>query len=572
MMPNAAPFIPKPQNSPFVGFAKGTKEREKLEAEITHLRGRTSFNVPIAPLWINGPLYTAETRECLVPHDLNRRLGVYSTAKEEHVHKAIQTVLAARKKWLELHWFLRLSIFQRAASLLEKKYLIKMVAAVMEDYSKTPYEAFIDVQELIDFWRFNSYYAYTIYTEQPDSNTDTQNMLEYRPLEGFVFAVSPNNFVAINGNLCAAPLVMGNVVIAKPSSDVIYSFNLVLQILLEAGLPKDVLAALYGDSKMIGDIVLDHEMLSGVHFTGGTETFKEIRWKIAQNEYQNKYRNFVRIVGETGGKDFIVVYDDHDPLETATAIVVGGFGAQGRKCSATSRVYMTDEMWQKVRPHLERFMNMIKVGDVADFKNYMGAIINKREYDKITGYIRDAEEAVRLEKSNFESGHACETQVKEVISIFSKGNGYTYTTLANGYFIWPTVIVTKNPDYKTMKEEIFGPVVTVCLLPKTGLDGLSVLELCDRTSPFALTGAVHTNDIYQFSEALEELRYSAGNIYNWKTTGAMVNAQPFSGARMSGTNSKVGSRLNLYNWVEARTISLTHVKPEDFAPPYLDRE
>jgi 1-pyrroline-5-carboxylate dehydrogenase len=308
-------------------------------------------------------------------------------------------------------------------------------------------------------------------------------------------------------------------------------------------------------------------MLSGVHFTGGTETFKEIRWRIAQNEYQNKYRNFVRIVGETGGKDFIVVYDDHDPVETAAAIVVGGFGAQGRKCSATSRVYMTDDMWRKVKPHLERFMRMIKVGDVADFKNYMGAVINKREFDKIVFYIRSAVESARLEESNLEAGIACETMVKEVISAKSD-----YHTAVSGYFIWPTVIVTTNPDYPTMKEEIFGPVVTVCLLPKTGLDGLSVLELCDRTSPFALTGAVHTNDIYQFSEALEELRYSAGNIYNWKTTGAMVNAQPFSGARMSGTNSKVGWRLNLYNWVEARTVSLTHIKPEDFAPPYLDRD
>lgn len=556
MMLNAAPVIPKPQNSPFVSFTKGTPEREKLEAAITYLRGATSKFSPVTPLWIGGSIYADETKECLVPHNLTRRLGIYSLARETDVHRAIRIVLAAKKNWSRLHWFLRLSIFQRAASLLEKKYLIKMVAAVMEDYSKTPYEAFIDVQELIDFWRFNSYYAYTIYTEQPDSNTDTQNMLEYRPLEGFVFSVSPNNFVAINGNLCTAPLMMGNTVIAKPSSDVVYSFNLVLQILLEAGLPHDVLAVLYGDSKMIGDIILDHEMLSGVHFTGGTETFKEIRWRIAQNEYQNKYRNFVRIVGETGGKDFIVVYDDHDPVETASAIVVGGFGAQGRKCSATSRVYMTEEMWAKVKPHLEQFMRMIKVGDVADFKNYMGAIINSRENLKISDYILTADLHTR-EKAYEHLG------VKEVLGGCSP-NGY-------GYFILPTIIVTTNPDYPTMKEEIFGPVVTICLLPKEKFENGEVLKICDRTSPFALTGAIQTNDIYQFCEALEELRYAAGNVYNWKTTGAMVNAQPFSGARMSGTNSKVGWRLNLYNWVEARTISLTHVKPEDFAPPYLDR-
>lgn len=555
---NAAPFIPKPQNSPFVGFHKGTPEREKLETAITYLRGITSNFSPVAPLWINGPVYTAETKECLVPHNLNKKLGIYSVAKEEHVRDAIRTVLAAKEKWSRLHWFMRLSIFQRAASLLEKKYLIKMVAAVMEDYSKTPYEAFIDVQELVDFWRFNSYYAYTIYQEQPDSNTDTQNMLEYRPLEGFVFSVSPNNFIAINGNLCTAPLMMGNVVIAKPSSDVVYSFNLVLQILLEAGLPRDVLAVLYGDSKIIGDIVLDHEMLSGVHFTGGTETFKEIRWRIAQNEYQNKYRNFVRIVGETGGKDFIVVYDDHDPLQTASAIVVGGFGAQGRKCSATSRVYMTEAMWQKVKPHLERFIKMIKVGDVADFKNYMGAIINNREYIKIIDYIARARLSLRDKKYKHYG------VVKDVIG------GFDYRD--KGLFVTPAVIVTDNPDYPTMKEEIFGPVVTVCLLPKEKFDNGEVLKICNATSPFALTGAIQTNDIYQFSEGLEELRYAAGNVYNWKTTGAMVNAQPFSGARMSGTNSKVGWRMNLFNWVEARTISLTHVKPEDFAPPYLDKE
>ena len=557
---NAAPVIPKPQNSPFVSFLKSTKEREQLEEEITTLRYKTSFYGKKIPLWIRGPVYnTDKIKECLVPHDLKRRLGIYSMAEERHVHKAIRDVLIAKEKWTRLHWFMRLSIFQRAASLLEKKYLVKMVAAVMEDYSKTPYEAFIDVQELIDFWRFNSYYAYTIYTEQPDSNTDTQNMLDYRPLEGFIFAVSPNNFVAINGNLSTAPLMMGNVVIAKPSSDVVYSFNLVLEILLEAGLPHDVLAVLYGDSKMIGDIVLDHAMLSGVHFTGGTETFKEIRWRVAQNEYNNKYQNFVRIVGETGGKDFIVVYDDHDPLQTAAAIVVGGFGAQGRKCSATSRVYMTEKMWTKVRPRLERFMRMIKVGDVADFKNYMGAIINKREFVKITDYIERARISVQKIKPPLSS---IDYSVDEVLGGFYRKD--------RGYFIEPTVIVTKNPEYETMKEEIFGPVVTVCLLPKEKFENGEVLKICDRTSPFALTGAVQTNDIYQFCEGLDELRYAAGNIYNWKTTGAMVNAQPFSGARMSGTNSKVGWRLNLYNWVDARTISLTHVKPEDFAPPYFD--
>ncbi len=549
LMLNTLPQIRKPINSPFISFAKGTKERESLLKEIENI---TNAKPETLPLWINGTVLTkTEKRTCIAPHNFNFILAYYATASEEYVVKAIETVLSARKKWLTLPWQFRLSIFQTAARLLETKYLYKMVAAVMEDYSKTPYEAFIDVQELIDFLNFNCYYASTIYAEQPDSNVDTLNLLDYRPLEGFVYAIPPNNFVAIEGNLPTAPLIMGNVVIVKPSSDVVYSFHLVLKILLEAGLPKDVLAVLHGDSKMISDIILDHPMLSGVHFTGGTDTFKELRWKIAQNEYKDLYKGFVRIVGETGGKDPIVVFDDHDPVATAAAIVVGGFGAQGRKCSATSRVYMTNEMWQKVRPVLLKFMETIKVGDVADFKNYMGAIINQRECAKIVKYIRNA--------FNPSEGEG----VLEVL-------GGSFST-SIGWFVHPTVIVTKNPHYLTMEEEIFGPVVTICTLPQRKFEE-RVLKLCDETSPYGLTGAIHTDNIYTFCEALDELRYVAGNMYNWKTTGAMVNAQPFSGSRKSGTNSKVGWRLNLYQWTEPRTIGQTLVKPTDFAPPYLDTD
>lgn len=553
LMLNALPEIPKPENSPFVSYTKGTRERDLLAKEIAYLRNPT-VAPPTLPLWINGAIHT-HTKKCEVPHDRNRVLGYYCTALEKHVFSAIDSVLAAREKWSQVPWNIRLNIFRTAARLLEKKYLHRVVAAVMEDYSKNPYEAFIDVQELIDFWNFNVYYASTIYKEQPDSNADNANLLDYLPLEGFVFAIPPNNFVAIEGNLPTAPLMMGNVVIVKPSSDVVFSFHMVLKILHEAGLPKDVLAVLHGDSKLIGEIILNDTMLSGVHFTGGTEAFNSIFKTIGANI--DRYRSYPRIVGETGGKDAIVVYDDHDPKQTADAIVMGGFGAQGRKCSATSRVYVTAEMWPRVRFYLSVAVDKIRVGDVADFRNFMGAIINEREHKKIMGYIERAEKSLRDN-----------ADVKEIIGLYKDPNG-DYHVPKNGWFIRPIVIVTDNPYYETMKEEIFGPVVTICVLPKERFEK-GVLGLCNSTSPYGLTGAIQTNDVYKYCDALHTLRYAAGNMYNWKTTGAMVNQQPFSGGRKSGTNSKVGWRLNLYNWVSPRTVGQTLVKPSDFAPPYLD--
>ena len=571
-MANAIPNFPKPENSPFVSFVKGTKEKTALEKEIAYLRN-PMLKPPTLPLWINGPVTAGNTAVCAVPHDLNRILGYYCKAEERHVREAIDTVLAARDQWMQMSWFWRLNIFRKAAELLEKKYLYEVVAAVMEDYSKNPFEAFIDVQELIDFWRFNAWYAYELYKNQPDSDSGSFNMLDYRPLEGFVFAIPPNNFVAINGNLPTAPLIMGNVVVVKPSSDVVYSFHLVLKILLEAGLPKDVMAVIQGDSGLIGNIVLNHYMLAGVHFTGGTDTFKEIRWTIAQNEYKGFYKNLVvRTVGETGGKDPIIVYDDHDPVQTAAAIVVGGFGAQGRKCSATSRVYMTPEMWERVKPELYKFMDQIRAGDVVEFKNYMGAIINEREFTKIISYIEKARYAEKYDKTHFEvpvQKHG----VEEVYGGEYKGMQFVSN---NGWFIRPTVIVTRHYKYEavyeTMVEEIFGPVVTICLVDKEDFKNGEVLKICDKTSDYALTGAIQTNDMYQFCEALEGMKDNCGNIYDWKTTGAMVNRQPFSGARMSGTNSKVGWWLNLLNWTSPRTIGMTFVKPSHFTPAYLDRE
>lgn len=554
---NSVPQIRKPTNSPFVGFENGSKSRTELLRELDLIRKPMNESaVDILPLWINGPVTNkAPWRTCVPPHDLKRTLAAYHTASEEHVVNAIKTVLAAKKRWMSIPWQFRLSIFQTAARLLETKYLYKMVAMVMEDYSKTPYEAFIDVQELIDFWNFNCYYASTIYAEQPESNLDTLNMLDYRPLEGFVYAVPPNNFIAIEGNLATAPLIMGNVVVAKPSSDVVYSFHLILKILLEAGLPPDVMAVLHGDSKMITDVILDNKMLSGIHFTGGTDVFNDFHKRIGQNI--EKYKGYPRIVGETGGKDPIVVLDNHDPVATAAAIVVGGFGYQGEKCSATSRVYVDDENWTKgILTPLLNFMNTIQFGDVANFKNYMGAVANSSRHKEVMSYIMRA------------MNPSPEDQIE---AVYFGRTGCLEEIPKNGWFIPPTIIVTKNPHYVTMEKELFGPVVTVCKLPKKNYKK-RVFGLCDETSPYGLTGAVHTNDIYEFCEALDELRYVAGNIYNWKTTGAMVGAQPFSGGRKSGTNSKVGWRLNLYQWTEPRTIGQTLVKPTDFAPAYLDKE
>lgn len=551
LMLNAVPKIREPENSPFVGFEKSSVKRAELVRAIENIR---SSKPETLPLWIDGPVFTKNKKGvCVPPHDYNRLLAEYSTASERHVVVAIETVLNARKMWSQIPWPFRLNIFLKAARLLETRYLVPMVAAVMEDYSKNPFEAFIDVQELIDFWNFNTWYAYTIYKSQPRSSADSFNMLDYRPLEGFVYALPPNNFVAIEGNLPTAPLIMGNVVIVKPSRDVVYSFHLVLKILLEAGLPKNVLAVLQGNSDMIGDTILAHPMLSGVHFTGGTDTFKKIRWQIAQNEYnRNLYKNFVRVVGETGGKNPIVVFDDHDPIATAAWIVIGGFGAQGRKCSATSRVYTSENMWSKLGlgPALRNLIETIKVGDVADFQNYMAASIDEREHDKIVGYIADARK------------YAENTCTMAIVGGENTKHG--------GWFIHPTVIVTTDPNYRTMQEEIFGPIVTICVLPNENYKK-RVLKYCDD-SPYGLTGAIHTNDVLEFCEALEELKYVAGNMYNGKTTGAMVGHQPFSGSRHSGTNSKVGWWTNLLEWVEMRTIGVTAVKPTDFAPPYLDKD
>jgi len=541
LMINGVPNFPKPTNASLVQFSPGSPERKLLEEEIRRLRNSKPIYLP---LLIDGqPIRRVIETKCVVPHDHSRILGMYAMARPEDVIWAIDTALKARKTWQQLPWYIRLNIFRKAACLLQTKYYYRLIAATMEDYSKNPFEAMIDVNELIDFWAFNAYFASQIYHEQPESNPSNFNFVDYAPLEGFVAAFPPNNFISIAGNLPTAPIMMGCVSVCKPASDTVFSFHIVMEVLHEAGLPPDVLNIIHGDSKMIGEIILNHPELAGVHFTGSTDTFNYIWRTIGQNI--EKYRSYPRIVGETGGKDFMVIYDDADPVTTAVAMVASGFGYQGRKCSALSRVYVSEKMWPKLKPILEELMQQIKIGDVANFRNFLGAIISEAEYRKIVGYIKGA-----IEDSNQE--------------VF--GDNWTDK---KGWFISPTLIVTDNPHYETMEKEIFGPVITVCVLD--GKKYKQVLKLADKTSPYGLTGAVRTEDIYKLSEALQALRYTAGNIYDWKTTGAVVNQQPFGGGRRSGTDDKAGSKTNLYRWTQQRTISLTNGCPTHFAPGYLER-
>ncbi len=544
------PEIPKPQNAPMPGFARGTPERKLLEEAIKELRSQDSGKVKL-PLMIGGKeIMTRDLGDCIVPHDNKRLLGKYARAQASHTEAAIQAALDAREKWHRIPWYMRLNIFRKAAYLLQTKHFYKLVAATMEDLSKNPYEAMIDVCELVDFWNFNAYYAYQIYREQPDSQPSSLNFTDWRPLEGFVAALSPNNFVAIAGNLGTAPAMMGNVVVCKPASDTVFSFHAVLDVLYEAGLPPEVLSVVHGGreaSQAIGETLLGSSSLAGVHFTGGTSTFDWIVGRIGKNTEKGVYRYGYphrSCVGETGGKDFIIVHDDADARTVAAAIVVGGFGCQGRKCSATSRIYVTEHMWPAVSKELAGFISSIKAGDAADFRNYMAAIISEAEYKKIVGYI----EAAKADKN------------VEVI-----GGSYTDKP---GWFIRPTLIVTRDPDYRTMKEEIFGPVVTIC--PMSAKDFRGVLAKCDETSPYGLTGAINTASLFTLCEGLEKLRYAAGNIYDWKTTGAVVGQQPFGGARKSGTDDKGGSKLNLYKWVSSRSISLLHNRPQVPWPAFLD--
>lgn len=546
--------FPKPQNAPLINFEKGSAERDKLVEAISKLRKAPSADLS---LWIGGvSVWSDIFGICTPPHDISRELARYAMAHDMQVNDAILSVLNAKKKWESIPWHLRLHIFRKAAYLLQHKYFYEATAVVMEDFSKNPYEAMIDVVELIDFWNFNVYFASEIYQEQPESSAGDFNFMDYRPWEGFIAAFPPNNFVAIALNLPTAPLMMGNVIVCKPAPETVYSFHFMLNILHEAGLPKDVLAVVHGDEEMIGHILLTNKFLSRVHFTGSMATMHKILETVGKNI--RHYREFPEVIGETGGKNFMIVHDDADLYEAAAAIATSAFGYQGRKCSALSRLYLTHEKWVQIQPILMGFINEMKTGDVANFSNYLGAIISEHEYQKIVGYIQ----RTRVLPST--------VAILDADRGKDKKGGWTclsYYQNEKGYWVEPTIIVTSDPCSPTMMQEIFGPVLTV--YPMTQEQFETVTDLCND-NPYRLTGAVHTSDLATLCYALEDLHFAAGNLYDCRTTGAVVNRQPFGGSGKSGSNSKPGSKLNLYRWVNPQSVSLMNLKPAHFAPAYLD--
>ncbi|MEW5936212.1 MAG: L-glutamate gamma-semialdehyde dehydrogenase [Candidatus Thermoplasmatota archaeon] len=533
--------IPKPENEPVLSYAPGTKERAELKKKIEELRSK---EIEI-PLIIGGKeVRTGRTGECRCPHDHAHLIGRYHQAGEDEIAQAIDSALEVRERWAAMEWYQRASIFLKAADLLSGPYRQILNAAAMLCQSKNVFQAEIDaVCELIDFWRFNAYYMQEIYEQQPESAKGMWNRIQHRPLEGFVFAVTPFNFTSIGGNLPTAPALMGNVAVWKPASSAVYSNYFVMEVLRSAGLPGGVINFVPGPGSKVGPIALRHPALAGVHFTGSTSTFQEMWRTIGQ--HIASYRSYPRIVGETGGKDFVFVHSSADIEEVVVGLIRGAFEYQGQKCSAASRAYIPSSMWPKLKHRLLDEIARIKMGGVEDFTNLMNAVIDRAAYDNIVRYIE----------------HAKKAEDAEVIA----GGGYDDS---KGYFIEPTVILTTNPQFRTMQEEIFGPVLTVYVYADEKYE--ETLRLCDTTSPYGLTGAIFAKDRYAIAEGERALVNSAGNFYiNDKPTGAVVNQQPFGGARASGTNDKAGSILNLLRWVSQRTLKETFVPPKDWRYPFM---
>jgi 1-pyrroline-5-carboxylate dehydrogenase len=536
--------VPRPSNEPILGFAPGTPERAALEAQI-----KTMLNETLEiPLIIGGKeVKTGNLADCRCPHDHGHLLAQYHKAGPDEIEMAVGAAKQAWKEWSEMDWVSRASVFLKAAELLATKYRDILNASTMLGQSKTPHQAEIDAAcELIDFYRYNPYYMKQIYTEQPDSVGDSWNYVEYRPLEGFVFAVTPFNFTSIAGNLPTSPAMMGNVVLWKPASSAVYSAYFCAQLWKEAGLPDGVINFIPGPGRYVGDPVLEKADLAGVHFTGSTAVFQGM-WKTIGSSIMN-YRSYPRIVGETGGKDYVFVHASADVEALVTALVRGAYEYQGQKCSAASRAYIPQSLWPAVKERLVDQIKTIKMGDITDFSMFMGAVIDKAAYDSIVEYVDYAKNSSEAE--------------------ILVGGGYDDS---KGYFIEPTVVVTTNPKFKLMEEEIFGPVLTLFVYPDS--EYAQFLEMCDSTSPYALTGSIFALDRKAIVEASRALRHSAGNFYiNDKPTGAVVGQQPFGGARGSGTNDKAGSYLNLLRWASARTIKENLNPPKDFRYPYMDEE
>jgi 1-pyrroline-5-carboxylate dehydrogenase len=534
--------VPEPVNDPNRSYAPGSPERAELKARLKAMAGER-LDIPIV---IGGKdIRTGRTAQAVMPHDHSHVLADYHLADAEHVQQAIAASAAARREWASWPWEDRAAVILRGAELLATSWRSTIVAATMLGQSKTVFQAEIDAaSEMIDFWRFNTYFAQELYNEQPVSSPGMWNQMEYRGLEGFVYAISPFNFTAIGGNLTTAPALMGNTIVWKPAATAILSGYYTLRVLEEAGLPPGVINLVPGDSVQISRILLDSPELAGVHFTGSTAVFNSL-WKTV-GENVGKYRGYPRLVGETGGKDFIVAHPSADPAAVAVAIARGGFEYQGQKCSAASRVYVPESLWNEVRDRTVAMMQDIKVGDVRDFRNFVSAVIDQKAFTKISGYLDDAKKNARV----LQGGTA-------------KGD--------DGYFIHPTLIQTDDPGYRTMCEEIFGPVVTAYVYPDAKWH--ETLAVVDRTSPYALTGAIFSRDRKAVREATSALRNAAGNFYiNDKPTGAVVGQQPFGGARGSGTNDKAGSKLNLVRWVNARTVKETFAPARDYKYPFMAEE
>ena len=534
--------VPVALNEPVLSYAPESAERRNvLKAYKSMYNSRVDI-----PMYINGKnIKTENTKTMSPPHDHQHVIGTYYTANKPDIELAIATALEARKKWSQLPWEQRAAIFLKAAELIAGPYRAKINAATMLAQSKTVHQAEIDAAcEFIDFLRFNVQFMTEIYNEQPKSTSSTWNRVEYRPLEGFTYAITPFNFTAIAGNLPACMALMGNVVVWKPSDSQIYSSKVIMDIFNEAGVPPGVINVVFGDPVMITETVLSSSDFSGLHFTGSTFVFKEL-WKQIGDNIHN-YKTYPRIVGETGGKDFILAHISANPKQVATGIIRGAFEFQGQKCSAASRAYLPKGLWKEIKQFLIEDLKSIKIGSPENLSNFMTAVIHEESFDKIVSYLENAKNDDDV----------------EIIA----GGGYNKS---KGYFIEPTIIVTSNAKYETMSTELFGPVITIYIFDDDDFE--KTLKLVDETSEYALTGAIFSTDRYAANLATRLLENSAGNFYiNDKPTGAVVGQQPFGGARSSGTNDKAGSAQNLLRWVSPRMIKETFVSPENYKYPFLD--
>lgn len=533
--------VPKATNEPVLNYAPGSKEKAAVKKALEVLRN-TEID---APMIIGGKeVRTDATVRMAPPHDHKHTLGHFHRGNAEHVKMAIDAAMEAKEKWANMGWEHRASIFLKAADLLAGPYRAKMNAATMLAQSKNIYQAEIDaVCEYADFLRFNVEFMTEIYKQQPPySPAPTWNRVEQRPLEGFIFALTPFNFTSIAGNLPGAPALMGNTVVWKPADSQIYSAQIIMEIFKEAGLPDGVINLVYVPGPVAGEVIFDHPDFGGIHFTGSTGVFQNIWKTIGENIH--KYKSYPRIVGETGGKDFIIAHPSAKAKELATAIVRGAFEFQGQKCSAASRVYVPSNLWNEVRDYVLTDLETFKMGVAEDFTNFINAVIDEKAFDKIAGYIDQAK-----------------ADGQKIIA----GGNYDKS---KGYFIQPTIILADKPDYTTMCEEIFGPVLTIYVYDENKWE--ETLDLVDKTSPYALTGAIFSQDRYVIESAMKKLENCAGNFYiNDKPTGAVVGQQPFGGARGSGTNDKAGSMINLLRWVSPRTIKENFVPPTDYRYPFL---